>query len=262
LTTDQAAALAALERRRRAAAHLFTLAALAAWALFAATQPAYVMPGPLDVAASLAGFLADPHMLRHMAQSLFHVGAAIVLSFALGAALALLAHYAPVFRLMVHGRITPFLNSFSGIGWTLLAVLWFGLNPTTVIFAICMVLTPFAIINLRAGLDTLDPELIEMTRSFGRKRVRAFRLVVLPSLQPFIFATLRISFGVSWKVALTAELFGGNAGFGYLFNLARQDYDTPLIFVVIVLIVAFVYAVDRFVFSAVQARLTRHYGSA
>jgi NitT/TauT family transport system permease protein/sulfonate transport system permease protein len=123
-------------------------------------------------------------------------------------------------------------------------------------------LTPFAIINLRAGLDTLDPELIEMTRGFGRKRVRAFRLVVLPSLQPFIFATLRISFGVSWKVALTAELFGGNAGFGYLFNLARQDYDTPLIFVVIVLIVAFVYAVDRFAFSPVQARLTRHYGSA
>ena len=45
----------------------------------------------------------------------------------------------------------------------------------------------------------------------------------------------------SWKVALTAELFGGNAGLGYLVNVARQEFDTPTIFAVIVLIIAFVY---------------------
>ncbi len=49
-----------------------------------------------------------------------------------------------------------------------------------------------------------------------------------------MFATLRIMFGVAWKVTLTAELFGGNSGLGYLINMARQDFDTTTIFVSIV----------------------------
>jgi NitT/TauT family transport system permease protein len=259
--TVQPGALASLERQRRTVAHLSTAAFVGVWALAAAAQPAYVLPGPWDVAKGLVAFLGNPHMLAHMLRSFAHVLAAIGLSFVFGGLLALLAHYVPVCHLMVHGRIAPFLNSFSGIGWALLAVLWFGLTPFTVIFAITMVLIPFAVINLRAGLEAIDPELLEMAASFGRSRWRAFRLVVVPALRPFVFATLRIAFGVAWKVALTAELFGGNAGFGYLFNLARQDYDTPLIFVVIVLIVAFVYVIDRHVFAPIQARLQRHHGS-
>jgi NitT/TauT family transport system permease protein/sulfonate transport system permease protein len=87
-------------------------------------------------------------------------------------------------------------------------------------------------------------------------------MIVLPSLFPFMFATLRISFGVAWKVALTAELFGGNTGFGYLLNLARNDFDTPLIFGIILIIIAFVYSTDRWVFAPVQRRLARHHGGA
>lgn len=255
------AAAAAAERQRRAAAHAATLAFLAAWTAAAVPLPSLLLPDPLEVAQELARFLGNLHMWRHTLLSLAHVLAAIAFSFVIGTLLALLAHYAPVTRLMIHGRIAPFLNAFSGIGWALLAVLWFGLTDTTVVFTISMVLIPFALINLRSGLESLDPELIEMAKSFGRARLRAFCKIVLPALYPFMFATLRICFGVAWKVALTAELLGGNAGFGYLFNVARQDYNTPLILVVIALIVAFVYSVDRYAFAPWQERLARHYES-
>ncbi|MGQ0663803.1 MAG: ABC transporter permease [Pseudomonadota bacterium] len=246
--------------RARAAAHFFTLAALALWAISAARMPPYLFPGPLEVGRHALAFFTDPRLLAHMLTSLFHVGVALMLSFAIGGGLAFLAHYVRPSRLMVHGRLSPFLNSFSGIGWILLAIIWFGLNSTTVIFAITAILVPFAIINVRAGLDNLNAELIEMGRSFDRGW-RPFFKVVVPSLYPFLFATLRINFGVSWKVALTAELFGGNAGFGYVINLARQAYDTAQIFAVIALIVLFVYGADRTLFAPVQARIARHYAT-
>lgn len=249
-------------RAPSASLHLFTLACLGAWAAAAFVLPSYLLPGPVEIASGLARFLSDPQMLRHLAISLEHVAAALVLSFILGAGLALLAHYVPTCHLMVHGRISPFLNAFSGIGWTLIAVLWFGLSDVTVVFAIGIVLVPFAMVNLRAGLDTLDHELIEMGRSFGRSRFREFMQIILPSLYPHIFATLRIGFGVAWKVTLTAELFGGNAGFGYLFNIARQDFNTPLMLVIVVLMVGFVYLVDRRVLAPLHARLGRHYAAA
>ena len=48
----------------------------------------------------------------------------------------------------------------------------------------------------------------------------------MPMLFPYAFATLRISFGVSWKVVLTAELFGGSGGMGYM--LTKPDRNLKL----------------------------------
>lgn len=252
---------AAAGRNARLAAHLFTLAVLAAWAAWGASVESYQMPGPWAVAERLGLFFTDLYEIGHMFWSFAHIIAAVVISFVVGTALALLPWYLRVTRRMMHGRLTPFLNSYPGIGWTMLAIIWFGVNDITVVFVISMVLIPFAIINMREGLEALDPELLEMVRSFTRRRLRALLLLVLPSLFPFIFATLRISFGVAWKVALTAELFGGNSGLGYLLNLARNDFDMPLIIGIILIIIAFVYGVERFVFDPVQKRLARHHAA-
>ncbi len=260
MTGGRAARLGGMPRER-VAAHAFTLLALAAWAYAATQVPPIALAGPWTTAKALWAFVTDANQLAHMGYSLMHVGVAIAISFLVGSALAFLAHYVPVTALMIHGRISPFLNAFSGIGWALLALMWFGATHTTVIFAISMVLIPFALVNMKEGLATLDRELIEMGRSFGRMGAKRFLRITVPSLYPFMFATLRISFGVAWKVALTAELIGGGSGFGYLFDLARQDYRTPILFVVILLIIVFVYCADRFGFEPVQRRLQHHYAN-
>lgn len=246
-------------RHSRLAAHLFTVGFLLVWEAYSLTIEPYVLPGPVPVAIRLYQFLTTYDLFKQAFASFAHIFAAMAVSFAVGSGLAFLAHYAPAFRLAVHDRLNPFLNSFSGIGWTLLAIVWFGINDLTVVFAISVVLTPFAIINMREGLETLDQELLEMATSFTRNRWREFTRIVLPALMPFVFATVRISFGVSWKVTLTAELFGGRSGLGYLFNLARQNFDMPLILAVIIVIIAFVYGTDRLVFAPLQARLGRHH---
>lgn len=246
-----------IKRRSRVAAYLFSLAFLVAWWGYSFVVPPFVLPGPVPVSIRLFQFFTTYNLYKQALASLEHITAGIIISFVTGSALAFLAHYVPILRLAIHGRLSPFLNSFSGIGWTLLSIVWFGVNEFTIIFAITVVLTPFAIINMREGLETLDHELQEMATSFTRNRWRQFKLIVLPGLVPFVFATLRISFGVSWKVALGAELFGGRTGLGYLFNLAQQNFDVRLILVVITIIIAFVYGVDRLVFAPMQQRLGR-----
>ncbi len=248
-------------RRARLAGHLFVLGFLGVWTAYSSVVESYVMPGPWAVLSRLGLVFADVHEIKHMFYSFAHIILAVVISFIIGSAFAFLAHYLATFRLMTHGRLSPFLNSFSGIGWTFLAIIWFGISDVTVVFVISMVLIPFAIINMSEGLANLDEERIEMAASFTRSGWRRFKLVILPSLYPFIFATIRISFGVAWKVALTAELFGGNTGLGYMLNLARQDFDMPLVLAVIVIIIAFVYSTDRWIFAPIQARLARHHGA-
>jgi len=246
---------------RRWAMHLFTVLVIAVWAAGSAYLPPYMFPGPLTVFQRSAEFFTHYNLFSHLVATTVHVAVSLTLAFVLGGLLALVAHYVPVTRLMVHGRVTPFLNSFSSIGWTLLAILWFGLNTFTVIFAITAILLPVCIINLQAGLENLDAEITEMSRSFGRSWWRTFNIVTLPAMVPFMFATVRIAYGVAWKVALTAELFGGNSGFGFVVNLARQSFDSPQIFAVIALIVVIYVTTDNLVLAPIQRRLARHYAN-
>jgi len=246
---------------RKLGAHLFTLLFLAAWEAASLVAPSYLLPGPIPVAQRLWLFVTSSRDLGHLGASLFHVGAAITISFLIGALLALIPYYVPVLRFAIERRIGPFLNAFSAIGWTLLSIMWFGVTPLTVIFAISAVLVPFALVNMLAGLADLDPEIIEMAASFTHGRWRMFALVVVPSLYPFVFATLRIMFGVAWKVTLTAELFGGNSGLGYMINLSRQEFDTSTIFAAIILIIGFVHSMDQYLLAPLQAKVSRHYAS-
>ncbi|WP_333834872.1 ABC transporter permease [Rubrimonas sp.] len=245
--------------RAPAVSALFWAGALALWHVYAQTVPAYQLPPPSIVFARMADFLSDPRLLSQLGVSLGHVGASVAASFVVGAALAAAPAALPATRMLVDDRLTPFLNAFSGIGWLFLAILWFGVNSATVIFAVTMVLTPFAIINLRTGLRELDRELLELGASLTRSRRRLVVALVLPMLLPYAFATLRTSFGVAWKVTLTAELFGGAGGVGYLLNRARQEFDTETIFAVILFIMLFVAFAERFAFRPVQHALDRRF---
>src|SRR5215470_17865730 len=102
--------------------------------------PPYVLPAPAKVGEAALRFFGSARQLGHLEATLVHVAASIALAFTLGALLALSAHYATWTGPAIHHRLSPFLNAFSGIGWTLLAVLWFGVSTTTVVFSISVVL--------------------------------------------------------------------------------------------------------------------------
>ena len=112
---------------------------------------------------------------------------------------------------------------------------------------------------MRTGLQELDGDLVELGRSLSRSAWRRTIKIVGPLLMPYLFAALRTSFGVSWKVVLTSELFGGSGGVGYMLNVARQEFDTQTIFAIIVFILLFVVAAEVILFRPVQRRLDRRY---
>ena len=135
---------------------------LAAWQAASFIAPSYLLPSPVQVAQRLWVFVTSTRDLGHLGASLYHVATAIAISFVIGSLLALIPYYVPVLRFAIERRIGPFLNAFSAIGWTLLSIMWFGVTPLTVIFAISAVLVPFALVNMSAGLANLDRETLEM----------------------------------------------------------------------------------------------------
>lgn len=230
------------------------IAAILFWWLLARNMPDFVMPGPWAVALRLGELFSDPGYLSHVATSTIRLVFAVLLSVFIGTCLAFLPVWLPVTEIIVHERIKPFLNSFPSVGWAILAVIWFGPSHMTVVFIMVMILTPFCLVNVSEGLKELDQEVIEMARSFTRRRLRILFKVTLPLLAPYLVSALRIAYGVGWKIALVAELFGTESGLGYLLQQAQTVADATTVFATCLAIVVIFSIGEKFVIDPLSRR--------
>jgi NitT/TauT family transport system permease protein/sulfonate transport system permease protein len=236
------------------------LLALVGWWLTAKGLPAFVLPTPTAVLGTLVRFSIDPILLFHLAVSFGRVIAAVSLAMLLAVGLALIARASPTFAAILEQRILLVLNSFPSVGWAILGVIWFGVSNPTVVFIETLIILPFCLTNALEGFRNIDVELEEMGRSLTRNRWRRFTHLTLPLVMPFLAAGLRISFGICWKIALVAELFGAQSGLGYLLLQAQANADATMVFAVCFVIVIVVFLIDGFALAPLARAYSKNRG--
>ena len=245
----------------RGAGEGLVVLAVAGWWLLSLDMPDYIMPGPGLVARQLLALFTDATYLGHVATSTIRVCLAVGVAVLLGGLLAFLPRWLPVSGVIVHERIQPFLNSFPSVGWAILAIIWFGPSHATIVFVMVMILTPFCLVNLSEGLKEIDRELIEMGLSFTRSRARILFKITLPLLMPYIISALRIAYGVGWKIALVAELFGTESGLGFLLQQAQSIADAPTVFATCLAVVVIFWIGEKLVIDPLARRFSHDPGA-
>ena len=93
-------------------------------------------------------------------------------------------------------------------------------------------------INVITGLRSAPQSLRDLFRALNATRLEMLLKLELPATLPFLFAGLRISGTLSVVGAITAEFVSTGRGLGYLVNLGKGLYDTPLVMAGVVSIVA------------------------
>lgn len=230
------------------------IAFIALWWFTARDLPDFVLPNPLEVAAAMGRLLVDPDLAVHVAASFLRVLAAVAVALVVAVALAASIRTGRVMQTIVERNILVVLNSFPSVGWAILGVIWFSISNGTVIFIEAMIVLPFVLINAIEGFRQIDPELDEMGRSLTRNRWRRFVKVQLPLIAPFLIAGLRIAYGIAWKVALVAELFGARSGLGWLLQQAQTRADAATVFAACLVIVVIFALVDGLVLRPLAKR--------
>lgn len=238
------------------------LLAVAGWWLTARGLPSFVLPGPAEVVAAVARFGIDPALLQHLGISFARVAAAVAIAMTMAVGLGLLARSFATVSALLERRILVILNSFPSVGWAILGVVWFDVSNLTVIFIEVAIVLPFCLTNALEGFRNIDPELEEMGASFSRSRWRRFTRVTLPLVMPFLAAGLRIAFGICWKIALVAELFGAQSGLGYLMLQAQSNANAAMVFACCFVIVIVVFAVDRLALAPLARAYSRNQGAS
>ena len=236
--------------------------ALLGWWLTARGLPSYVLPGPPEVLRTVVRFFTDPALFYHLGVSFGRVAAAVAIAMGLAITLAVMARSSPFLMALLERRLLVMLNSFPSVGWAILGVVWFSVSNPTVIFIEVAIILPFCLTNALEGFRNIDTELEEMGASMSRNRWRKFTRLTLPLVMPFLAAGLRISFGICWKIALVAELFGAQSGLGYLLMQAQSSANAAMVFACCLVIVLVVFVVDRLLLAPLAAAYSRNRGLA
>lgn len=213
-----------------------------------------VIPGPVQVSRSLFIVLQEKAFLFDVAASCVRVVCSLAAALLIGGLLALLPFWFPPSKAIVHETIKPFFNSFPAIAWALLASIWFGVSNFTTVFVQTAILIPFCLVNISEGVRLLDRDLLEMGRSFTTKRGRVFVSITLPLLLPYIVSALRSAYGVAWKIALVAELFGARSGLGFAMLRAESISDMTGVFAICLVIVFMGIVGDRWIIEPLNRR--------
>ncbi|CDX33793.1 Binding-protein-dependent transport systems inner membrane component [Mesorhizobium sp. SOD10] len=138
----------------------------------------------------------------------------------------------PVFSLLVA------LNSVPKVALAPLFVVWMGIGPEPKI-AIAVMLAIFAIvIDTVLGLRSVDPDMINLARVGRAKPWQILVKVRLPCALPSIFAGLKVAISLALIGAIIGEFVGSSSGLGFAILTAQGQFDTPSLFVSLVLLIA------------------------
>jgi sulfonate transport system permease protein len=102
-----------------------------------------------------------------------------------------------------------------------LVILWFGIEEQAKLFLVALGVFFPIYANTLHGVRSVDPQLIEMARSYRMSRADLFFRVILPGALPSIFVGLRYALGIMWLTLIVAETIAAQSGIGYMAMQAR-----------------------------------------
>ncbi len=104
---------------------------------------------------------------------------------------------------------------------------WLGGKWYTVVLGLVYGYIPYLILVLYAGLDRIDPSLIEAGRDLGLNRVRTFTRVTLPLSRQAILTGMLITVLPMLGDYFTNQLLSGAANTSMVGNLIQGQLGTP-----------------------------------
>ncbi|MBI2914673.1 MAG: ABC transporter permease [Firmicutes bacterium] len=198
--------------------------------------PAWLLPAPSRIAAELFAQQAPlaVHSARTLLEALLGLGIALALGVLLGSFIERLSWLRrAVYPLLVLSQTVPL------IVLAPLLVIWFGYGLTPKILVVVLACFFPVVVNTITGLESADPDLIQLFRSMGASPNRIFRMVQWPSAVPAILSGTRVAASYSVMAAVVAEWMGSDSGLGVYIVRSAHSFLTSRVFAGIVLISLF-----------------------
>lgn len=193
--------------------------------------PSYLFPDPILVFSSLweNKIAIFNNTLITLNETIigFLIANLISISIALGIA----------FNKDLEDFIMPFaitLKTIPVIAVTPLLVIWLGSGSYSKIATAALICFFPSLVNVLRGVKSLDRDLVELFKVYSADKIQLTKMLIIPSIMPYLFAALKVSSSLAVVGALVGEFIGANRGLGFLILSNYYNLNTPYVFACII----------------------------
>jgi NitT/TauT family transport system permease protein len=216
----------------------------------------FTLPPPLKIGRVMWEIVRSGAFVHHFVPTILRLGYGFGLALLIGFPVGYLMGTSHWWRAFFHDMVMV-AGSIPGITYAVMALVIFGISIWGPVLSVGLVSMPYVAINVAEGLDSVDRRLVQMSDAFGRRRATVVRNVLIPSVAPFAFAGVRLSFALAWKVEQLTEVFGSSSGVGFQIRHEFEDFSIPGTLAWVMLFIIFMILLERFALARLERYLFR-----
>lgn len=222
-------------------------------------------PNPFDTFLRLLQLLRGKSLLQftiygHLMASLIRWGSGFILALVVGMGLGILMGWSALMERLLMPLIYV-LQPIPSLAWIPVAILLLGLGQSSTIFIIFLAGVFPIIINMTAGVRTVNGMYIRAAQMLGSNDRTLFFQVLLPGAIPHLLSGFRVGLANGWRALIAAEMVAGaGSGLGYAIYQSRWNLDYTSAFVSIIFICLIGLFIERFGFSLLEKRTIKRWG--
>lgn len=215
---------------------LIPVALVVAWQLAASAGwlDQQLIPSPLAVVQDGVALWQTGELPKNIAISLFRATVGFAIGGSIGFVLGLLNGLSKVARGLTDTTI-QMLRNIPHLSLIPLVIIMLGIGESAKISLVSVGVMFPIYINTYSGIRNIDPELLEMGRTYGLSRRQLFSKIVFPGALPTILVGVRYALGVMWTTLIVAETISSNSGIGYMASNAQEFMDMATVLLCIVI---------------------------
>ncbi|MCX7315009.1 MAG: ABC transporter permease [Hyphomicrobiales bacterium] len=209
---------------------------------------------PSAIAVRLWDVFVHGDMWNHTGVTLLHSVVGLVLSLAIGVPIGILF----AAKRSVADTVEPYFLGFYSLPRVALAplfILWFGIGSVSKIMMAFSMVVFIVILNTHEGLRGVDRDLVDMLKTMRASKFYVLRKVLLPSIVPWIFASVRVGIGLALVGAVIGELLGANRGLGWYVEYSAGRVDITGVFAGLAVLAVLGMTLNEIV-KAIESRVT------
>jgi len=221
--------------------------------------PNNVFPSPYEVGEDLAYSAADGSLFFGIGTSILRLVVGLAIAIVGGVVLGIFMARVETVNQTI-GSLVLGLQSIPSIAWVPLAILWFGLTDTGIIFVTAIGAIFAVTINTYTGVKNINPHYIEAARNMGAKGTQLVTNVLIPAAFPYMISGFKQGWAFAWRGVIGAELLFSFLGLGFLLNVGRQLNDVSEVIAIMLVIMMIGIAVDGFIFKKIENKVMSRWG--
>lgn len=251
--------------------HIFQKAALIliiviAWELIARSEifPALLFPSFSLVIKAFINGITSESLLSKTWFSLFMIMKGLFLGLLIVLFLSYLGISFAVMENMLDTLIA-ILDPLPGIALVPVAMLWFGISETSIIFIILHSVIWPMLLDFMTGFKSVPRIYLDVGQNFGLGKSKLLLDIMVPASFPYLISALKIGWARAWRAAIAVEMVFGAAsgtagGLGWHIYTTRYFSDIAGTFAALIAIVIVGILVEELLFKSIEKATIKKWG--